>query len=193
MKHVVQKNKFNTLNSGFTMLELMSVIVMVGILGAIAAPSWLSFLNRQRISSVESDLVQTIKRTQQDAIQRRQAVVFEVKEGEDLPTVNNGIDIVLASSSGIKSGMITLDSYTVNTDGTKNDDADDVSLAFDYQGKPVAAGTNDDGFVLPFVITINAENSNSKQCVIIANLIGSVKTAEGATCDNPTVAPVDPP
>jgi Tfp pilus assembly protein PilE len=179
--------------AGFTLLELMVIVVMVGLLAAVAAPSWIGFFNRQRISAVKSDLIQTIKQTQQDAIQRRETVSFEILESEDLPTINNGIDIVLASSSSIKPGMITLDSYTVNADGTKNDDADDVSLGFDYQGKPVAAGTNDDGFVLPFVITISAENSNNKQCVIIANLIGSIKTAEGADCDNPPVDPVDPP
>jgi type II secretory pathway pseudopilin PulG len=183
MKQAENKIKANPTTSGFTLIELLVIIIMVGILATIVAPSWLGFLNRQRIGSVKSDLVQTIKQTQTDAIQRRESVIFEVKEDEAFPTVNNKIDITLAQGSGIRSEMIRLDAYSVDTsDGSITDDAD---LTFDYQGKPI----NEQ---LPFVIAINAQNSNTKQCVIIANLLGSIKTAEGATCDNPPVAPVEP-
>jgi type II secretory pathway pseudopilin PulG len=192
MKHVARTNRSKRQNSGFTLLELMVIIVMVGILGAVAAPSWLSFLSQQRIRTVESDLIQTIKQTQQDAIQRRRSVVFEVKEDEDLPTVNNGIDITLGSGSNIRPGMVTLNAFSVNDDDSKNDD--DVSLAFDHQGRPIELDADGDPIpqVLPFVITVSGENSNTQQCAIIANLIGSIKTAEGADCDNPPVDPVDP-
>ncbi|TVR15688.1 MAG: prepilin-type N-terminal cleavage/methylation domain-containing protein, partial [Phormidium sp. GEM2.Bin31] len=34
---------------GFTTIEVLVVIVMIGILTAIAAPSWLSFVNNRRV------------------------------------------------------------------------------------------------------------------------------------------------
>ncbi len=177
------KLRSNHPTSGFTLLELLVIIIMVGILMAISAPSFLGFLNRQRISTVKNDLVQTLQRTQLDAIQKREAVTLEVKESEDLPTVNNGIDIQLALGGGIRPDMVSLDSYSVDTsDGSITDD---TSITFDYQGNPT-------GQELPFVIAITAENSNDTQCVIVANLIGSLKTAEGETCVNPPVDPVDP-
>ncbi|MCJ8279579.1 MAG: prepilin-type N-terminal cleavage/methylation domain-containing protein, partial [Rivularia sp. ALOHA_DT_140] len=36
--------------SGFTLIEVLVVIAMVGILSAIAAPSWLGFVARQRLN-----------------------------------------------------------------------------------------------------------------------------------------------
>ena len=42
---------------GFTMIELMVVMIMVGVIAAIAAPSWQGFLDRQRINAVRSDLM----------------------------------------------------------------------------------------------------------------------------------------
>jgi len=40
--------------SGFTLIEVLVVVIIVGILGSIAAPGWLSFLERQRANSVKS-------------------------------------------------------------------------------------------------------------------------------------------
>jgi type II secretory pathway pseudopilin PulG len=182
------RSRSKTSIAGFTLLELLVIIVMVGILAAIVAPSWLGFLNRQRMSAVRSDLVQTLKQTQQDAIQRRQTVDIEIytpdnlpPSGENLPAIDNGVPRFLASGN-LRPGMVELDSYSVDADGNANDD---TTISFDYEGLPLNAE-------LPFVISISGENFSAKQCVIIANLIGSIKTAEGSTCDNPTVDPVDP-
>jgi prepilin-type N-terminal cleavage/methylation domain-containing protein len=58
-------------SQGFTLLELLVVIVMIGVLAAIAAPSWLAFLNNQRIGAVRSDLVSTLSNLQKDSQKRR--------------------------------------------------------------------------------------------------------------------------
>lgn len=187
-----QKSIFHT-SSGFTLIELLVVVAMVGILAAVVAPSWLGFLNRQRISSVKSDLVQVLKQSQQTAIQRRQVVSITVREDEAYPTINNGIDQILAANSGIRPDMIKLNTFSVNS--TNGETSDDAQFAFNYQGKlidSVNAQGREVPQTLPLVITISSPNFNQQQCVILANLIGSIKTAEGATCDNPGVAPVDP-
>ena len=57
--------------AGFTLIEVLVVIVIAAVLAAIAAPSWQGFLNRQRVSAVKSDLLQTLKNAQQNAIQHK--------------------------------------------------------------------------------------------------------------------------
>ena len=175
-------SRLNT-SSGFTLIELLVVIAMVGILAAILAPSWLGFLNRQRISSVRSDLVQVLRQSQQTAIQRRQAVAITVEEDEDFPTINNGVNQQLALGGGLQPGMIELKSFSVTDDG---EESDDNQFSFNYQGKlidSIDAQGREVPQTLPLVITISSPDFNQQQCVILANLIGSIKTAEGTTCD----------
>jgi Tfp pilus assembly protein FimT len=75
---------------------------------------------------------------------------------------------------------VTLNAYRFKPDGTK-DTATVDTIAFDYKGLPT------DRENLPFVITVTTAQAGTKQCVIVASLLGSLKTASDAQCDNPQV------
>ncbi|MEO1068094.1 MAG: prepilin-type N-terminal cleavage/methylation domain-containing protein [Cyanobacteria bacterium J06638_6] len=165
--------------AGFTLLELLVVVVLAAVLAAIAAPSWLAFANRQRSNSVRSDLTQVLRNAQQDAIQLRQTRTVVIDEAAPAPTVQvNGREQALGSG-GNNSGQVTLEAYGFNADGTQN--AAINSVAFDYRGLPVGTDT------LPFVVAISSGQSAAQQCVIVANLLGGIKLASNAECDNPAV------
>jgi len=170
--------------SGFTLIEVLVVVIIAGILAAIAAPGWLAFLNRQRVSTVKSDLVQTLKNAQQDAIQKRLSLDVKIEDSATVPTVVvNGLTQTLGSDVS-SAGNLRLTSYVV-TGGTK--DATFDTIRFDYRGMPsigksaTPASFSDSS--LPFVITVSTANSSAKQCVIVATLLGSLKTA----CDDPSL------
>ena len=149
--------------SGFTLLEVLAVVVIVAILGAIAAPSWISYANRQRISAVESDLLQVFKQAQQDAIQERRDVTVTINTLEPLPTVDtDGFAQVI--------GPDELAPNTIDLTAT------DPQITFDYQG--MTPGQN-----LPFVVKISPANSSAQQCVVVATILGTLKTARDAECD----------
>ncbi|MBD2232612.1 pilus assembly FimT family protein [Phormidium tenue] len=176
--------------AGFTLIEVLVVIVIAAVLAAIAAPSWQGFLNRQRVSAVKSDLLQTLKNAQQDAIQRRLSVRVVVNNAATLPTLAvNGNAQVLGENNNNPSN-VRLRTYSVSSTGVQDTTFDTV--VFDHRGMPTVARstttTAPTSDALPFVISINAENANAKQCVIVASLLGSLKTAKNAQCDNPSVA-----
>lgn len=53
--------------AGFTMIELLVVIIIVGILSAIAAPSWQAFTNRQRVNKVNDLVLSALQEAQREA------------------------------------------------------------------------------------------------------------------------------
>lgn len=182
--------------SGFTLIEVLVVVIIAGILAGIAAPGWLAFLNRQRVSTVKSELIQTLKNAQQDAIQKRlshdsktPAKGIKIEDSATVPTVViNGLTQTLGSDAS-RAGNLRLTSYVV-TGGTKDTTFD--TIQFDYQGRPMvgksATPASFSTTSLPFVISVSAENSGVKQCVIVANLLGSIKTARDGACDAPNLA-----
>lgn len=162
--------------AGFTLIEVLVVVIIAAILAGIAAPGWLGFLNRQRVTTVRSDLMQTLRNAQQDAIQRRESVRVVIDTAAAVPTVTvNGQALVLGETGN--PGNVTL---TVAGPGTGFN-----TVVFDHQGTPSFRAGTTVSTTLPFVINISANNSTARQCVIVASLLGSLKTARNAECNNP--------
>ena len=71
-------------NSGFTLIELISVIVILGILAGTAIPKFVNLSTAARVASLES-----IKGTIESSMSRLQAVCAVYEECRDLPSWPN--------------------------------------------------------------------------------------------------------
>lgn len=66
---------------GFTMIELMITLVIVGILATIAVPSFRDFVRTQRVKSASFELVAALTLTRSEAIKRNTNIVMTQASG----------------------------------------------------------------------------------------------------------------
>ncbi|MEM9542848.1 MAG: type II secretion system protein [Cyanobacteria bacterium P01_E01_bin.42] len=73
--------------SGFTMIELLVVVAIIGILGAIAAPGWIGFMNNRRASSVNDAVLQALNEARNKARKEKRAYRVSFRTENDIPQI----------------------------------------------------------------------------------------------------------
>ena len=178
-------------DEGFSLLEMMMIVLIIGILTSIAVPGWLAFINNQRVRTVNDRVFQSLRTAQSEAKRSKRdvRVTFYTSSSNpsvDPPTVE--IDTnpaepdplkkeirkeTFSSGGEIKQGTIVL-STNLAAATLPN------SITFDYQGNPSTA---------QFVVTVapsvppnSPPNISGKKCVIVETVLGAMRTAEGTGC-----------
>ncbi len=202
------RNNLNSSNSGFTLLEVLVTIVIVGILSAIAAPSWLSFVARQRLNKANDTVLAALREAQAKAKNTKfsYSVSFTTKDDEPKVFIHRH-DIEprdedwysLGRDSGVNTQKFLLGTNLAGKN-TKIDDNQAVpygndfdednpqTITFNYQGILESTGGNPSDTGLKVVLAIPkpdtpTQASDIKRCVIIETLIGGIRTAKDEDCD----------
>ncbi len=159
-------------DSGFTLIEALIVVVLAGILAAIAAPGWVSFTNQRRANRATDQILQTIRQAQSDAkrVRRDKTVVFD--PDAEIPTVAVDGIVTELGEGDFKPGMAGL--QVVDAGGnTVNQLVLDPSGGLDATQPPS----------LPLRIDVSVPaQSETTRCVIVETLLVATRTARGEEC-----------
>lgn len=163
---MVKKVPINSSASGFSLLEMLVVVAIIGVLFSIAAPGWVGFVNRQRVGSARDQVIQAIRTAQNEAQRSRTPYKFTMDASADPPKVairpdgaTTGGEQIIGNGE-FRPGMVRLQSsvseMVFQADG-----------ALDPSRNPTP----------PITITLNA--SGTKRCIIVETILGATRIVDG--------------
>ncbi len=152
---------------------MLVVILMVGILSAIAVPSWLSFIQTRRLNVAQDQVYRSIREAQSQAKKDKLPWQTSVREVNNIAqwAVHPATITPANASWNSLDQQIKIDSETTTLSSSGLWEA-----KFDYQGNVTPPLKH---------ITLSArDGGSSKRCVYISTILGSLRTAK----EHPTPA-----
>jgi prepilin-type N-terminal cleavage/methylation domain-containing protein len=163
---------FNYSISGFTLLENLVVVFLIGILAAILTPSWMSFINTRRLNTAQSQVYQAMRQAQSQA--KKEKLTFQVSFREHNTILQWSVHP--ATVKPTDAIWNNLDSSVKLDDETTLQESNNIrQIQFDHLGsvrKPPLGR-----------ITLSSKSGGkAKRCVFVSTILGALRTAK----ENPT-------
>jgi len=187
---------------GFTLIEVLIVVLMIGVLSSIAAPGWLGFLGQQRVNRANDVVLRALQRTQSEARTRKLSYSFMIRMGSNgvpeiasfadtdgITTPTNwqslGADIGL-SPKQVWAGTNFTGTNEASSTPTAVTTTPTGRIRFDHTGVLRSSAKS---LASPLNITLGQFGSNpprtsTMRCVQITTLLGSMETRREDKCAN---------
>ena len=165
--NVLKKN-----NKGFTLIEMITVVIIVGVIASIAAPNFLGLLNQNRLRQALEEVEGAVKESQRLAIRRGKTCkikfVTRTIDGQSRETINvvESTDAGETVAAGFYNGCLLSErvlpaDISVNTGSM-------TKISFSGKGNTDSANTG--------TIVIFHPQVNTQKCLEIQGFLGNILT-----------------
>ncbi len=164
----------NRSNSGFTLIEMITVVLMMGILSAIVAPSWLSFIKTRHLNVAQDQVYRAMREAQSQA--KKEKLTYHTSFREQNNIVQWAVHAATIDSSNAKWNNLDA-SVKLDTETTLAELPNGVKqVQFDYIGSvKVPLGR----------ITLSSKSGGkAKRCIIVSTILGAMRTAKENSTPN---------
>jgi prepilin-type N-terminal cleavage/methylation domain-containing protein len=227
---LIVQSKYNShlakSDAGFSLIELLVVVVIIGALAAITAPGWIAFVNRQQVNKANDAILAALQKAQREAKKQKLSysvsfktdnniqkfAIYRAKNPDGTNAVPNSsnwenllgdLDIKprqLLIGTNITSENNSSSTITYASNPVFSSSSKPQTITFDYMGAlDLTVKTKNDGLtavqnskigskgLIVAVAVAKAGNptqaANTKRCVIIKTLLGSLKTGKDKECE----------
>ncbi len=143
---------------GFTLTEVIVVTVIVGVIGALAVPSFFSLLNRNRVNQAVGEIEGALREAQKGAIRTSRSCTISIDTTNTRISNNSANDNCLLTTRNFDSDFTLTSSRPTITFSSKGNIALDPT--------PV------------IVMSFPNGGSNQQRCVVIENTLGLMRTGD---------------
>ncbi len=165
--------KRKTEQNGFTLIEVVIVFVILGVIAAIAIPSFFSFLPNMRLRSATRDVYSTMIAAKTEAMRRGEnvTILFDAVNNDYRMFLDANANNLFDAGETVLVDAVTLPldvSYdpTISVDGiTFNSN----TAIFSMRGIPLAGGTIN-------LRSLDSDGNELRKRSVTVNLVGSVST-----------------
>jgi type IV fimbrial biogenesis protein FimT len=143
--------------AGFTILELMVVVAIVGILMAVAVPAMGNFIRNGRITAAANDVMAALHFTRSEAIKRRQPVTLCTSANAMQANNTANTNATCADSEFLTGWIVFVD---LNQDGQRDPAGELLLLSHAPMNPQITAASSADPFLVTYLLNGFALNPN---------------------------------
>jgi prepilin-type N-terminal cleavage/methylation domain-containing protein len=163
----------NRSNSGFTVIETITALLMIGILSGIAAPRWFALIKTQHLNIAQDQVYQAKRQAQSQA--KKEKLTYHASFREENNNVQWAVHPATIDPSNAKWNDLDASVQLDVVESTLQLSNGVRRVRFDHIG----------GVTPPLgKITLSSKpGGTAKRCVIVSTILGAMRTAKDNSCN----------